>query len=144
MSASPDCEAPTHAGGVVYRITDRGPEFLLVTARRQPDEWVLPKGHIERDERPEDTAVREVAEETGVEAAIDRPLSIVVIHPRGEQQRIQFFLMRALRDGAPHEERRTLWLTCDEAAARLPFEESRCLVRTGAELLGSERGQTPF
>jgi ADP-ribose pyrophosphatase YjhB (NUDIX family) len=136
MPASPDRKAPTHAGGVVYRITNSGPEFLLVTARRQPDEWVLPKGHIERGERPEDTAVREVTEETGVHALVERPLSIVVIHARGEEQRIQFFLMRALRDGAAHEGRRRLWLTRDEAVARLPFEDSRRLLRTAADLLG--------
>lgn len=136
MPPSRNHAEPTHAGGVVYRITDRGPEFLVVTARRQPDQWVLPKGHIERGERPEETAVREVAEETGVVAAIERPLPAVVIHLDGEEQRIEFFLMRAVRDGGAREGRRLAWLTPDAALAALPFEESRRLVRAAAESLG--------
>jgi len=139
MSAGPDRAPPTHAGGVVYRITDRGPEFLLVTARRQPGEWVLPKGHIARGERPEDAAVREVAEEAGVGASIDRPLSTIVIRPGGEEQRIQFFLMRAERHGEAHEGRRLAWLTSHDAVARLPFEESRRLVRAASALLDASR-----
>ena len=43
-------------------------------ALRVGREWTFPKGHIERDERPEDAAIREVREETGLEVAIDDDL----------------------------------------------------------------------
>ena len=53
----------THAGGVVYRMTADGkPEYLLVTASKNREQWVLPKGHIEYGENPRETAVREVRE----------------------------------------------------------------------------------
>ena len=67
-------ESPTHAGGVVVR--DDGPvrRFLLVTARRQPGQWVFPKGHIEEGETSEAAAVREVVEESGVVATVVSPL----------------------------------------------------------------------
>ncbi|HXN03591.1 MAG TPA: NUDIX domain-containing protein [Candidatus Acidoferrum sp.] len=51
------------AGGVVYRLTTRGPEVALIKADGR---WSLPKGGIEKGEKPEATALREIAEETGL------------------------------------------------------------------------------
>jgi 8-oxo-dGTP pyrophosphatase MutT (NUDIX family) len=50
---------------VVYRRVDGAAHYLLI---RDPyDNWGLPKGHVERGETSEQTAVREVREETGIE-----------------------------------------------------------------------------
>jgi 8-oxo-dGTP pyrophosphatase MutT (NUDIX family) len=51
------------AGGVVFRRTLGGPEFALIKANGR---WGFPKGNIEKDETPEVTALREIAEETGL------------------------------------------------------------------------------
>jgi len=56
------------AGGVVIDVHD-GVARVAVIARRNRAgkvEWCLPKGHLESDETLEQTAVREVAEETGI------------------------------------------------------------------------------
>jgi 8-oxo-dGTP pyrophosphatase MutT (NUDIX family) len=54
----------TSSGGVVYRRSNGVYDFLLI---RDPyDNWGLPKGHIEGGETPEQTALREVEEETGL------------------------------------------------------------------------------
>ncbi len=56
------------AGGVIIDVDD-GVARIAVIARRNRAgrvEWCLPKGHIESDETLEQTAVREVAEETGI------------------------------------------------------------------------------
>ena len=39
-------------------------------------EWVFPKGHIEQDETPEQAAIREVREETGIQIAIDGRIGV--------------------------------------------------------------------
>jgi len=57
------------AGGVIYRLGSSGVEIVLV-ARRREQLWALPKGTPEQRETIEETALREVREETGLETAI--------------------------------------------------------------------------
>jgi 8-oxo-dGTP pyrophosphatase MutT (NUDIX family) len=60
----------TSAGGVVYRLDGGGPLFLLI--RDSYQNWGFPKGHLESGERAEDAALREVREETGIDAVAMR------------------------------------------------------------------------
>ena len=61
-SSSPSAEkpVPSHAGGVVFRRRHSRIEYLLLQAKADPDDWVLPKGHIEPHEDPQYCAIREV------------------------------------------------------------------------------------
>jgi len=59
------------AGGVVYRMGETGVE-VVVCGRTRPLMWGLPKGTPEKDETREETALREVNEETGLEIAIEQ------------------------------------------------------------------------
>jgi 8-oxo-dGTP pyrophosphatase MutT (NUDIX family) len=114
----------THAGGIVYRRTDRGPEYLIVRARRDPTAWVLPKGHIEPGETPEAAAVREVEEEAGCVATIVAPLGRLVfgsVHTR-------IYLMRFEREVGSDEGRELFWGSAEEAGKRLSFEDTRALL----------------
>jgi len=63
-------------GGVVVRSTDGGVEVAMIRTRNLKDEpvWTLPKGMREEGEEPTDTALREVREETGLEAEVVQPL----------------------------------------------------------------------
>ena len=54
----------TSAGGVVFRVEDGRPLFLLI--RDSYRNWGFPKGHVENGEAPEQAALREVQEETGL------------------------------------------------------------------------------
>lgn len=54
----------TSAGGVVFRMHNGVAYFLLI--RDSYRNWGFPKGHLEDDERPDEAALREVREETGV------------------------------------------------------------------------------
>jgi 8-oxo-dGTP pyrophosphatase MutT (NUDIX family) len=55
----------TSAGGVVFRLQGGQPLYLLI--RDSYRNWGFPKGHLEDGEKPRDAAVREVAEETGLD-----------------------------------------------------------------------------
>ena len=57
------------AGAVVL-----GTDGCLVLRRAGTDEWIFPKGHLERGERAADAAVREVREETGLDIRLLGPI----------------------------------------------------------------------
>jgi len=127
---------PSHAGGVVVRKDAGQVRFLLVSARRQPDEWVLPKGHIDPGETAEHTAAREVLEEAGVVASVTSALDVIEFSTWRGRVRAQFYLMTYERDGAALENRRRAWLPVDEALAALHFDDMRHLIMQAHALVG--------
>lgn len=124
---------PTHAGGIVVRGAGDDLRVLLVTATRRPNEWVFPKGHIERGETPEQAAAREVEEEAGVVASVEEPIGTLEFRNARGMVRAQFYLMRFVTEGRAGEDRRRAWFTVNEAKRALGFEDSRMLVTRAAE-----------
>lgn len=53
------------SGGIVYRVTNNG-KIQILLIQDAKDRWTIPKGHIEEGERANQTAEREVSEETGL------------------------------------------------------------------------------
>lgn len=64
-----ECLYERSCGAVVYRMINGELRFLLIKNRRSTH-WGFPKGHIERGETSEQTACREVLEETGIHIKI--------------------------------------------------------------------------
>lgn len=130
----------THAGGAVFRRRGDTVEYLLVAAKDTADEWVLPKGHIDRNESLETAAIREVAEETGVTARIvgriPGRVNFAAVHDGApEVVRAIFFLMEHSGDAdIPAENRALHWLALDDALAALAFPESRDVLSRAEEL----------
>ena len=122
----------THAGGVVRRNGRDGARFLLVRARRPPFDWVIPKGHIEPGETPEQTAGREVAEEAGVEADVARQVGDLSFQARGRRIHVRYFAMRYRREVPPEEIREVRWCSLAECEELLPFEAARKMIRRTA------------
>lgn len=59
----------TTAGGVIFRRNEKGGlEILLIQDAK--GRWTIPKGHVEQDEEPKQTAEREIREETGLQEMI--------------------------------------------------------------------------
>jgi 8-oxo-dGTP pyrophosphatase MutT (NUDIX family) len=135
------------AGGVVYR--QRGGETdvaLIAVAAGAEQRWQLPKGLIGANEEPEQAALREVQEETGLRAEIVAPLETVEYwyHGRGQGSRVRFhkyvyfYLMRYLEGNTAdhdHEVAEARWVPLGEAARMLAFKSERKLVEQAAALL---------
>ena len=83
-------------GGVVLRTLDDDPHVLVVHRPRY-DDWSLPKGHLDAGEDPQEAAVREVAEETGVRARIVAPAGTtehpVTLAEGSATKRVHWFVM---------------------------------------------------
>ena len=137
------------AGGVVVRRERSGYEVCLVSDGRY---WGLPKGIVEAGETPEQAAVREIAEETGIPRSDLRvrgtlPSSEYVYRRRDTGRLIfklvHFFLVEAPAGASlrpdPHEIADAEWLGFDEAAARSAFRDTvRALDRAREQLAAGE------
>ncbi|MGE5576929.1 MAG: NUDIX hydrolase [Syntrophothermus sp.] len=129
------------AGGVVF---DRG-EALVVQHLR--GDWVMPKGHLEAGESPEDAAIREVKEETNLTVKILARIGQTEYDFRtaGDGQWrhkiVHWFLMRLdgdrdeLRAVAEEGMAQARWLGIDEACEQLTFEADRAILRQGWQIL---------
>jgi 8-oxo-dGTP pyrophosphatase MutT (NUDIX family) len=132
-----DNQQPTHAGAVVYRGRPTAPEFLLVRAKRDVSEWVLPKGHIEPGEGARSAARREVLEETGVTAEIvnDEGLGEVSYLVGGEPVRVVYYLARSVSEAPSPEDRETAWMRGDRALVSVAHEEARTMLLRAQAIL---------
>ena len=80
----------TSAGGIVVSRRD-GVDHAAVIARRNRAgrlEWCLPKGHLEGEETPEEAAVREIAEETGIQGTVRQRLGVIDYWFSGDDRRV--------------------------------------------------------
>lgn len=86
------------AGGLVWRNHAGRREFVVVHRPRY-DDWSLPKGKAHRDESGHQTALREVAEETGLICELGAELTPVrYLTPRGDDKLVRWWAMTVLED----------------------------------------------
>jgi 8-oxo-dGTP pyrophosphatase MutT (NUDIX family) len=126
------------AGSIVVRLDAREPQVLLVTARRNPRNWIFPKGHIEKGESPEQAALRETREEAGISAKLIGPAGILEYGFLGAKARVEYFLVLFTREAGPPEDgRQRMWCGLDDALDRLSYKNTRKLLRTAWKQLSA-------
>src|SRR5690242_792286 len=150
------------AGGVVLHFQASGWNVAVIEPRREPavdknspskrnvtPVLALPKGLVDQGEKAEQTAIREVREETGVEATLVTKLADIkyfYVRSWGDKQRVfkivSFFLLlyRSGQIGEISEEmhievERALWMPLEEAAERLSYKGEREMVKKAQEYL---------
>lgn len=133
--------AATSAGGIVVRKEQQGPSLVVGMRRRDRDlaTWTLPKGTPDPGETVEETAIREVTEETGLEVRIVAPLPSIeytfVQSGTRIYKTVHYFLMEPVGGDLSRHDRefeRVRWVSFDEAPGLLTFPTERALVATAA------------
>ena len=134
----------TSAGGIVVQFDDGIPSLVVGARRRDRNilTWTLPKGTPNPGETREQTAVREVAEETGLEVRITDVLDSIEYWfiQRGTRihKTVHYYLMEPIGGdlaGHDHEFDQVRWVRFDEAPDLLTFETERALVARAAEVV---------
>jgi len=150
MPSFPKQKIPTEqqvsAGGVVYRKKTSGVEVALIKVG-PIIRWQLPKGIVDEGETPEEAAVREVREETGLAAKIESLLEKIeywyVSSGKTGKVRyhkfVHFYLMKyrsGRTDNHDHEVLEARWLPIVDAIRMLSFKSERELVEKAREMIG--------
>jgi 8-oxo-dGTP diphosphatase len=119
------------AGGVLWKVDGRtGTARVLVVHRPRYDDWSFPKGKSEPDETPEETALREVLEETGLACRIIVKLAESRYPYRSKAGKlltkvVHYYLMEATATQTRFkgdEVDRSEWLAIEDAAHRLTYD----------------------
>jgi 8-oxo-dGTP diphosphatase len=120
------------AGGLVFRKTPKGKIKVLVAHRPSYDDWGLPKGKVDGSETLEETAVREILEETGYHCRIVAPLDTTRYRINGGIKEVKWFAMRPLPDSPGFAKNTEVdeirWLNRKQARALLDYENDRNLI----------------
>src|SRR5436190_8768934 len=122
------------AGGIVYK--KQGKQiFILVCQHSQHHGWVFPKGFIGDKidgESKEDTAIREVEEETGVKAKIIEPIESItywyVMDGEKRKKTVYYYIMECVsEDITKHdwEMENVEWLPIEQVTERLTYDSDK-------------------
>src|SRR6185503_14094857 len=138
------------AGGVlVRRVQGRWVLAAIRPAGKKPGTWALPKGRIDDGESGEETALREVAEETGATGRSLGKLGDIRYWFNWEGERIfkvvSFFLVRyesgklgEIPEAFRHEVAEVRWLPLDDAPRLLAYQGERRLAEKAIAVLAGD------
>ncbi|MFL5613348.1 MAG: NUDIX hydrolase [Gemmatimonadaceae bacterium] len=138
----PHAKEETSAGGVVYRLVEGAPLYLLI--RDSYRNWGFPKGHVEEGEMPDGAALREVSEETGLcDLAVRGLIETIDWHFRFRGKLIHkvchFYLMETGESSTSPQRTEGItacrWLPFGAAEALISYANAREVLRKARVLL---------
>jgi 8-oxo-dGTP pyrophosphatase MutT (NUDIX family) len=126
-------------GGLIWRPSSLSVEVAVVHRVKQGD-WSWPKGKLEPGETPEQAALREVEEETGLRCRLGRALGTVdYVDGKGRPKRVWYWEMEAPAGEfvANSEVDDLRWVPMAEAALVLDYDTDRIVLDRLVTLLGT-------
>ena len=137
------------SGGAVISMRDGKPHVALIATRNRT-RWGLPKGAVVHEETSEAAALREVLEETGLEARIVKPLDTIEYFFRAGDtlihKRVDFYLMEyvgGIMTPQLSEVDDVEWVELSSAIRRASFESERKLLEMALLDLSPEPSESP-
>jgi 8-oxo-dGTP pyrophosphatase MutT (NUDIX family) len=131
------------SGGLVIRNMRGRPHLAVV--RLRDGILALPKGHPEKGESSQEAALREVQEETGLEARPVEKLGDIRYWYARDGDRVlkvvSFFLFRyrcGRLEDHDHEVEEALWIPLDDAPERLAYKSEKEIAQTALSRLAQE------
>src|SRR5438445_981475 len=136
------------SGGAVISFRE-GMPFVAMIATRSRTRWGLPKGAVAKGETSEAAALREVREETGLEASIVRPLDTIEYFFRAGdtliRKRVDFYLMQHTGGELKpqlSEVDDVEWVELSEAIRRASFASEKKLLESALQELEPSRASS--
>lgn len=134
-----DCLHERSCGAVVYRTIKGRVRFLLIK-NRGSQHWGFPKGHVEPNESAEETAKREVLEETGLKIDIlpEFASESEYIIQNKIRKCVTIFLAKTSQKTTRIQQEEIgdyAWLEFEQALERLKFENDRRILKEAADFL---------
>jgi 8-oxo-dGTP pyrophosphatase MutT (NUDIX family) len=123
------------AGAVVIRGQGASAEVLLVSAKKDPSQWIFPKGHVEPGESAAEAALREMREEGGVDGRIIRPIGVSTYESGKFRVKVSYFLVRFRKAVLTTETRKRRWRKFSKARELVSFDDARALVDKAERIL---------
>jgi ADP-ribose pyrophosphatase YjhB (NUDIX family) len=129
------------AGAIAFRIVAEAPQIMLVRAKKTPEHWIFPKGHIEAGETAEIAAARELEEEAGIRGELVGPVGSLGFRFREKDISVKYYLFAFVSEVPREEKRERQWCSYDEALSILSHPDAVELLRKALPMIESDMRQ---
>lgn len=130
----------TSCGAVIYTLVNNEPQYVLIESLTGA--WGFPKGHVEPGETEEQTALREIREEVGLQPTLLPGFRLTDEYPLPEKpgttKRVIFFCAaceRATLHPQPEELKSAAFLPYEETLQRLTYDSSRAILQSAHDFI---------
>lgn len=126
-------------GAVIVTKETEEPKFLLIK-HHNGGHWAFPKGHVEGNETEEETALREIMEETHLTVELDTQFRHVVRYSpyEGTVKDVIYFMAYASEQEIHKQDEEVLdssWSNFEEALALVTYENDRTILQAAKDYL---------
>ncbi len=119
-------------GAIVYRMVNEKPQILLIK-HKNGGHWSFPKGHIEVNETEQETALREIKEETGLDVMLNEKFrTSVAYRPKPDIDKEVVYFLAEVSGGVLKKQEseisRAEWVDIETAQKIVTFDNDKMLV----------------